>query len=73
MIRFLVAAVFFKMSIFAITLLSVGPPGPPPPAGPVGGPPADFICPARPNHGMEGRPIQLRANHFQVSYELRSG
>lgn len=28
--------------------------------------PADFVCPLRPNHGVEGRPILLRANHFQV-------
>ena len=28
--------------------------------------PALFECPARPNHGIEGRPIMLRANHFQV-------
>eukprot|EP00090_Calanus_glacialis_P010299 TRINITY_DN1867_c0_g1_i1.p1 TRINITY_DN1867_c0_g1~~TRINITY_DN1867_c0_g1_i1.p1 ORF type:complete len:964 (-),score=188.83 TRINITY_DN1867_c0_g1_i1:1805-4696(-) len=26
-----------------------------------------FICPRRPNLGREGRPIQLRANHFQIS------
>ncbi|CAK9293816.1 unnamed protein product [Gordionus sp. m RMFG-2023] len=26
----------------------------------------EFVCPLRPNHGMEGRPILLRANHFQV-------
>ncbi|KAK6167315.1 hypothetical protein SNE40_021377 [Patella caerulea] len=26
----------------------------------------DFVCPPRPNHGAEGRPILLRANHFQV-------
>ncbi|XP_067937270.1 protein argonaute-2-like [Watersipora subatra] len=26
----------------------------------------EFKCPARPNHGSEGRPILLRANHFQV-------
>ncbi|XP_064651862.1 protein argonaute-2-like isoform X2 [Lineus longissimus] len=41
------------------------PPGslgqPPPPPGP-----NDFQCPQRPNHGTEGRPILLRANHFQV-------
>ena len=48
-----------------------GPPGPP---GPPGQPPlpGDFVCPARPNHGVEGRPIMLRANHFQVSYILTS-
>ncbi|KAK3576098.1 hypothetical protein CHS0354_032222 [Potamilus streckersoni] len=28
--------------------------------------PAEFICPQRPNHGTDGRPIMLRANHFQV-------
>ena len=27
---------------------------------------ADFTSPSRPNHGTEGRIIQLRANHFQV-------
>lgn len=26
----------------------------------------DFQCPARPSTGSEGRPIMLRANHFQV-------
>ena len=26
-----------------------------------------FLCPRRPNLGREGRPIMLRANHFQVS------
>ncbi|XP_074656844.1 protein argonaute-2-like isoform X2 [Tubulanus polymorphus] len=26
----------------------------------------EFASPARPNHGTEGRPIMLRANHFQV-------
>ena len=43
-----------------------GPPGPP---GPPGQPPlpGDFVCPARPNHGVDGRPIMLKANHFQVS------
>ncbi|XP_052762994.1 protein argonaute-2-like isoform X3 [Mya arenaria] len=29
-------------------------------------PPIDFLCPQRPNQGTEGRPIALRANHFQV-------
>lgn len=29
-------------------------------------PPIDFRSPRRPNHGQEGRPILLRANHFQV-------
>ncbi|XP_078333968.1 protein argonaute-2-like isoform X2 [Crassostrea virginica] len=45
------------------------PPGPPsgPPKGPPGPPkPSDFICPPRPNYGTEGKPILLRANHFQV-------
>ncbi|KAL3887901.1 hypothetical protein ACJMK2_000288 [Sinanodonta woodiana] len=50
-----------------------------PPLGPVTTPPLgqppptqspvaqiDFICPQRPNHGTDGRPIMLRANHFQV-------
>ncbi|KRY60812.1 Protein argonaute-2, partial [Trichinella britovi] len=27
---------------------------------------AVFLAPRRPNHGIEGRPIGLRANHFQV-------
>nr|AEF32751.1 ALG-1 [Ascaris suum] len=40
----------------------------PPPSG---GPPAPgsgvtFQCPRRPNHGIEGRSIVLRANHFAV-------
>lgn len=26
-----------------------------------------FTCPRRPNIGREGRPIGLRANHFQIS------
>ena len=26
-----------------------------------------FICPRRPNLGRDGRPIQLKANHFQIS------
>lgn len=26
-----------------------------------------FTCPRRPNLGREGRPILLRANHFQIS------
>lgn len=41
------------------------------PTGPAGGGAAGgestmFLAPRRPNHGMEGRPIVLRANHFQV-------
>ena len=53
----------------------IGPPpptGPPPPPGPPGPPGRDpgrlpdFQCPPRPNHGTDGRPITLRANHFQV-------
>ena len=27
---------------------------------------SEFQSPSRPNHGVEGQPIQLRANHFQV-------
>jgi len=27
---------------------------------------AEFQSPSRPNHGVDGQPIQLRANHFQV-------
>ncbi|XP_069105554.1 LOW QUALITY PROTEIN: protein argonaute-2-like [Argopecten irradians] len=27
---------------------------------------ADFVCPPRPNHGTDGKPILLKANHFQV-------
>lgn len=32
-------------------------------------PPTDlhFVCPRRPNVGTEGRPIMLRANHFQIT------
>ena len=26
-----------------------------------------FVCPRRPNIGRDGRPILLRANHFQIS------
>ena len=49
---------------------------PPSNVSPVGSgsltPPGDgsqphFLCPRRPNLGREGRPIMLRANHFQVS------
>lgn len=32
-------------------------------------PPPDlptFVCPRRPNLGTEGRPILLRANHFEI-------
>lgn len=36
-------------------------------AGAPGPPPIQFQCPKRPNHGSEGRPIQLRANHFKVA------
>uniref|UniRef100_A0A915DE13 PAZ domain-containing protein n=1 Tax=Ditylenchus dipsaci TaxID=166011 RepID=A0A915DE13_9BILA len=48
------------------------PPGAPPgaimPAN-MPGPPAlpQFQCPKRPNHGIEGRAIVLRANHFKVT------
>ncbi len=50
----------------------IGPRGPPPGTpggsspGPGGLPPPDFQCPARPSVGVDGRPIMLRANHFQV-------
>ena len=27
-----------------------------------------FACPRRPNLGRDGRPIMLKANHFQVGY-----
>lgn len=36
--------------------------GQPPPTEP-----PHFTCPRRPNLGREGRPIGLRANHFQIS------
>ncbi|GIX82234.1 protein argonaute-2 [Caerostris extrusa] len=39
----------------------------PPPGG--AQPPPDlptFVCPRRPNLGTEGRPILLRANHFEI-------
>ena len=39
-------------------------------------PPLDhpqFVCPRRPNLGREGRPILLRANHFQVRYGIHVG
>lgn len=42
------------------------------PGGPVGGRPDEmplaqvFLAPRRPNHGNDGRPVNLRANHFQV-------
>jgi hypothetical protein len=37
---------------------------------PAAAPPPDLpvlTCPRRPNLGHEGRPIMLRANHFQIS------
>lgn len=34
--------------------------------GPMGPPAIQFQCPKRPNHGLEGRQISLRANHFKV-------
>lgn len=43
----------------AVSLVS--PAAPPPPDLPV------LTCPRRPNLGHEGRPIMLRANHFQIS------
>ncbi|NP_001295590.1 protein argonaute-2 [Strongylocentrotus purpuratus] len=50
-----------------------GPPGPPAPAAPPGGPGgpqpprSDLVAlPSRPGFGEDGRPIVLRANHFQV-------
>lgn len=39
----------------------VSPAAPPPPDLPV------LTCPRRPNLGHEGRPIMLRANHFQIT------
>lgn len=58
----------------------LGPPAPAPPAvvgaaaGALGPPELpvavalpQFTCPRRPNVGTEGRPILLRANHFQIS------
>ncbi|KAL4218512.1 argonaute 1 [Mactra antiquata] len=39
---------------------------PPGPGGVVAPAQVDFICPPRPNTGTDGRPILLRANHFQV-------
>ncbi|XP_076338021.1 protein argonaute-2-like isoform X1 [Tachypleus tridentatus] len=55
-----------------------GPPGAPPTPGPSIAvvpqtPPGQahdlptFICPRRPNVGTDGRPIMLRANHFEIS------
>nr|XP_006818896.1 PREDICTED: protein argonaute-2-like [Saccoglossus kowalevskii] len=49
-----------------------GPPGAtqeatqPRPPQPSQQPSRTFLCPRRPNHGVEGRPILLRANHFQI-------
>lgn len=45
-----------------------GAPGGPVPLAP--SPPTEaptFFCPRRPNLGREGRPIMLRANHFQIT------
>jgi hypothetical protein len=44
-----------------VSPLNLSPPGLPSPDGPV------FNCPRRPNLGREGRPILLRANHFQIN------
>jgi hypothetical protein len=50
----------------------VVPPQIPPPQTPQPVVPrADFISPARPNHGTDGKPILLRANHFQVQFEKK--
>lgn len=35
--------------------------------GPPPSEPPHFTCPRRPNLGREGRPIGLRANHFQIT------
>ncbi|OQR70150.1 protein argonaute-2-like [Tropilaelaps mercedesae] len=42
--------------------LNVGMAAPPPPPSEL-----SFVCPRRPNVGTEGRPIMLRANHFQIT------
>ena len=54
--------------LFIYLMISiVVPPQIPPPQTPQPVVPrADFISPARPNHGTDGKPILLRANHFQV-------
>lgn len=44
-----------------VSPLNLSPPGLPSPDGPV------FNCPRRPNLGREGKPILLRANHFQIN------
>ncbi len=38
-----------------------------PALGPAAGDQPAFSCPRRPNLGREGRPIMLRANHFQIT------
>lgn len=40
-------------------------PGPTVPPVPTDAP--VFLCPRRPNVGVEGRAIMLRANHFQIT------
>lgn len=52
------------------TGLAAGAPGAIALVSPVVAPPPDLpilTCPRRPNLGHEGRPIMLRANHFQIS------
>lgn len=46
----------------AVVPLNVGMGAPPPPPSEL-----NFVCPRRPNVGTEGRPIMLRANHFQIT------
>ncbi|VDK54362.1 unnamed protein product [Anisakis simplex] len=46
------------------TSANIPPPSGGPPAPGAGG--VTFQCPRRPNHGIEGRSIVLRANHFAV-------
>lgn len=40
---------------------------PPTPIPPSNGNAGEFVCPLRPDHGREGKPIALRANHFHVN------
>jgi len=53
-----------RLSLFYLVQAVVRPPPPLPPLSSY--PPVVFQFPQRPNHGTEGGPITLRANHFHV-------
>lgn len=55
---------FASFDSFVVAVASISGVVPPTPAQPEL---PGFTCPRRPNLGHEGRPILLRANHFQIS------